>query len=294
MNRTPTRRQLLLGAVTLAACRPARDAGGADRSKGNSTAFDAIEARVGGRVGVFAVDTASGRELAHRADERFSMASTFKLLLAGAVLARADRAELDLADRVAFDASALLDHSPITADHVASGGMTIDALAEAAITVSDNAAANLLLARVDGPAGLTRFLRDIGDSVTRLDRLEPALNENAPNDPRDTTSPRSMATLMRKLLVADALSPASRDRLAGWLRRCTTGRERLRAGFPADWSAGDKTGTGARGAVNDVAIAWPPGRAPILVTAYLSDGDAGVARLTAAHAEIGEVVAREL
>ena len=127
--------------------------------------------------------------------------------------------------------------------------MTIDALTQASVTVSDNTAANLLLPKIGGPAGLTHFIRSLGDPVTRLDRDEPTLNSNDPGDPRDTTSPRAMVGLMRRTLCGDALSPAGRDRLLGWLRACETGKDRLRAGLPRDWTVGDKTGTGERSAV---------------------------------------------
>ncbi|MDB4995938.1 MAG: Beta-lactamase, partial [Myxococcaceae bacterium] len=253
-----------------------------------------IEARIGGRVGVFALDTGTGRQLAHRPDERFAMCSTFKWALAAAVLARIDRGELSLEDHVPYGPTDLLEYAPITREHVGVGSMTVDALARAAVTVSDNTAANLLLAKIGGPAGLTELVRSLGDVVTRLDRDEPTLNENEPGDPRDTTSPRAMVDVMRKVLCGDALSPGSRARLLGWLRASETGKDRLRAGLPKDWSVGDKTGTGMHGAVNDVAIAVPPRRAPVLVAVYLSEGTAALAALVAAHADIGRLVAREL
>lgn len=290
-----TRRHLLLGSfgTLTAACAtprttiPAEATGGAPRSLAD------IESRVGGRVGVFAIDTSTGRQLAHRPDERFAMCSTFKWTLAAAVLACIDRAELALQDRVPYGPTDLLDYAPVTREHVAAGSMTIDALARAAVTVSDNTAANLLLARIGGTVGLTQFVRPLGDLMTRFDRDEPTLNENAPGDPRDTTTPRAMVGLMRKVLCGDALSSLGRGRLLGWLRACETGKERLRAGLPQDWIVGDKTGTGTRGSVNDVAIAVPPGRAPVLVAAYLSDGAAELPDLVAAHAEIGRLVAHE-
>lgn len=243
---------------------------------------------------MFALDTGSGRWLAHRADERFAMCSTFKLLLAAAILSRVDRSMLSLDERVAYAKEDLLEYSPVTNEHVGEGGLSIEALAVAAVTVSDNAAANLLLAKVDGPSGLTSFVRGLGDDVTRLDRREPMLNENAPNDPRDTTSPRAMVASMQALFVGDALSTASRERLFAWLHACETGKDRLRKGFPADWIAGDKTGTGVRGAVNDVAVVRPPKRSPILVASYLSDSEAPLADLAAAHARVGAIVARDL
>ena len=256
--------------------------------------LDEIEQRVGGRVGVLALDTGTGRLLAHRADERFAMCSTFKWVLAAAVLARVDGSQLSLEERVSYQSTDLLEYAPVTRENIAAGSMTIEALAQAAVTVSDNTAANLLLAKVGGPAGLTQFVRSLDDTVTRLDRNEPTLNSNAPGDPRDTTSPRAMVSLMRRVLCEDALAPSSRERLLGWLRACETGKNRLRAGFPPDWTAGDKTGSGERNAINDVAIAWPPGRAPILVAAYMSDGPSEMQAMQAAHADVARVVAREL
>lgn len=282
-----TRRQLLIaGAVGLAAgARPNRaGAAAAPRS------FAEIERRVGGRVGVYALDTGSGRELQHRPDERFAMCSTFKWVLAAAVLVRVDRGELALDDRLQVGPADLLEYAPAVRQHLAEGSMTIAALARAAVVVSDNTAANLLLAEVGGPAGLTEILRSEGDAVTRLDRYEPALNDNDPGDPRDTTSPRAMVGLMRRFLCGDALSAGSRELLLSWLRACDTGKDRLRAGLPSTWIVGDKTGTGRRGAVNDVAIAEPSGGAPILLAAYLSDSDASLALLAAAQADIGRLV----
>lgn len=292
---THTRRQLTQGALglLLAACAPARSP---DRSQ---PAFGAIEQRIGGRIGVFALDTGSGRHLAHRADERFAMCSTFKWLLAAAVLAQVDRRALSRMDPISYSAEDLLDYSPITRAHLeadagTSTSLSVEALAEAAVTVSDNTAANLLLAKLGGPATLTAFAHECGDPVTRLDRNEPSLNENTPGDPRDTTTPRAMVTLMRRLLCEDPLSTASRALLLRWLRECKTGHERLRAGVPSGWSAGDKTGTGPRGATNDLAIVWPPQRAPLLIAAYLSDSDSEPHQLSLAHADIARLVVAHL
>lgn len=222
------------------------------------------------------------------------MCSTFKWALAAAVLERVDHRELRLDEAVRFTELDLLQYAPITTEHVGSGQMTLEALAESIVTVSDNTAANLLLAKVGGPAGVTAFFRTLGDTVTRLDRDEPMLNTNLPNDPRDTTSPRAMVGSMKSVLAGDRLSPGSRRLLTGWMIECKTGRDRLRAGMPKPWTIGDKTGTGNNGAANDLAIAWPPAREPILVAAYLSDSKQPPDRLKAAHAEIGRIVGREL
>jgi beta-lactamase class A len=291
-----TRRDVLMGlGVTLAtACELDASSPPATARRAGLPTLPEIEAAVGGRVGVFALDSGNGRTLAHRQDERFAMCSTFKWTLVAAVLARVDRGELWLDERVPYGKGDLLEHAPVTTAHLARGAMSVEALARAAITVSDNTAANLLLGKVGGPEGLTRMLLQLGDGVTRLDRDEPTLNENAAGDPRDTTSPRAMVRLMRWAFCGDALSLPARERLLSWLRACETGRDRLRAGLPRGWAVGDKTGTGPRRAVNDVAIASPPGRPPILIAAYLSDGDAELATLVAAHAMIGRLVAAEL
>ena len=297
MTHYPTRRTLLLGTLGLfgTGCAASSASEPAAPDKETLHALTTIETKTGGRLGVYALDTTTGRELAHRADERFAMCSTFKWLLAAAVLSRSERGVLSLDEKIAYGTNDLLEHSPTTSKQVAEGAMTVRALAEAAVTVSDNTAANLLLAKLDGPEGLTRFVRSSGDKVTRLDRDEPSLNENEPGDPRDTTSPRAMVGLMQRLLCErDALNHGNRERLLHWLRECETGKQRLRAGFPPEWKVGNKTGTGQRNAVNDVAIAVPPARAPVLVAVYASEGSVELAALEAAHAEIARLVSREL
>ncbi len=249
-----------------------------------------IELQLGGRVGVYALDTYSGTSLAHRAGERFAMASTFKWILAAQALAAAARGAARMDERLTFGEGDLLSYAPVARARLADGALSIEECCAAIVEVSDNTAANLLLARFGGPAALTAFVRGHGDRETRLDRTEPALNENAPGDPRDTTTPAAMAGLMRALLVEDGLDAASREKLIGWMVASTTGLQRLRAGLPPHWRVGDKTGTGANGAVNDVAIAFPPGRAPILIAAYTAESGADIAAHNAAFAEIGRVV----
>ena len=230
-----------------------------------------LERRNGGRLGVAALDTASGRRVGHRIDELFPLCSTFKFLAAAFVLARVDRGEEKLDRRVVFSEKDLVTYSPVTKDHVGPGGMPMAEICEAAVTLSDNTAGNLQLASFGGPSGLTSYVRSLGDRTTRLDRIETELNEAKPGDQRDTTAPAAMLGTMQRLLIEDALSAASRDRLIGWLLASKTGARRLRAGLPADWRVGDKTGTGGNGTVNDVAIAFPPGRSPILIAAYYTE-----------------------
>jgi beta-lactamase class A len=282
-----TRRTFVLGSLGVAAsaCSGLRFC---PSSKPNSPLAE-LESRVGGRLGVFAIDLGSGKTLAHRADERFAMCSTFKWVLVARLLA----SSTSLDERVSYGPAELLEYAPSTRAHLSEGSMSILALAEAAVVLSDNTAANLLLARLGGPEGLTAFVRALGDPTTRLDRTEPTLNTNEPGDPRDTTTPRAMVHLMRTLLCGPVLSAPSRERLLGFMQACTTGQERLRAGLPRDWWVGDKTGTGGRGAWNDVAVAVPPGRAPILIAVYLSGGGAPPNERSATHAQVGALVARE-
>ena len=283
-----SRREVLAGlafGLTPACARLLRGAGAARLAD--------LEANLGGgRLGLFAVDTRDGRELAHRPQERFAMASTFKWALAAAVLQRVDSGQLSLEDRVAYGPSELLDYAPVTRAHVAEGALSMEALCAAAVELSDNTAANLLLSRIGGPAGLTAWIRTQGDELTRLDRFEPDLNSNLPGDARDTSTPRAMAGLLRSVLTGRVLSESSRARLTRWLVECTTGRDRLRAGLPASWRVGDKTGT-CEGGANDVVVAWPEGRSPIFVVAFTESRKTTVAETSAVIAQAARVVASE-
>ena len=260
-----TRRELLRGSLLLApVLLPLPAVAAADLEE----RFGELEARYGGRLGVAVLDTGGGRLIAHRGDERFPLCSTHKFLSAAFVLARVDRGQESLSRRVTYTRKDVIAYSPVTEKHVGGEGMSIGALCQAAMTLSDNTAANLLFASFGGPAALTAYLRSIGDPVTRLDRREPELNDSAPGDPRDTTTPVAMLEDMHKLVLGTALSPISRQQLTAWLVTCQTGKQRIRAGVPGTWRVGDKTGTGPNDATNDIAVLWPPGRPPILVTAY--------------------------
>jgi beta-lactamase class A len=253
-----------------------------------------IEKGIGGRLGVAALDTATGRRLGRRGTELFAMCSTFKFLLAGCILKSVDAGSLGLNNLISYSEKDLLEYAPVTRAYMGQGAMTVGDLSAAAVELSDNTAANLLLAKVGGPGGLTQFVRLLGNPVTRLDRTEPDLNSALPGDPRDTTSPAAMVDSMEKLLTGNALSAASRAQLARWLVQSTTGKNRLRAGMPAGWRAGDKTGTGERGAVGDIGIFWPPAKAPILIAAYVMEGNATGDQREKAIAAVGRVIAQVL
>lgn len=253
-----------------------------------------LERANGGRLGVAALNLATGARIGYRADERFLLCSTFKALAAAFVLARVDRKQERLDRRIVVSRKDLVGKS-VLEPRVGGAGVTMAELCDAAVAYSDNTAGNLLLASFGGPAGLTAFLRSLGDEVSRLDRIEPGLNAYAgPGDPRDTTTPAAMVETLRKLLFGDALSPASRHQLAAWLITNKTGDTRLRAGFPAGWLVGDKTGTGGNpeGSTNDVAVAWPPDRSPVIVTAYCELPSQSFEQRNPVVAEIGRIVAQ--
>ena len=291
------RRTLLAGFVALAACSGAAEGqGGSPPSPRDAPQpdFAPILAALGAgaRLGVAALDTGSGRTIGHDQDSRYAMCSTFKAPLAAAVLAQVDAGALRLDEELPFGSADMLSNAPVAQANLARGRLSVEQACRGIVEVSDNVGANLLMRRLGGPEALTAFFRSCGDTVTRIDRYEVALNTNVGGDPRDTTSAAAMLGLMRTLLLGVTLAPASRTRLIGWLEGCRTGPDRLLSGIPQGWRFGHKTGTGALGAANDIGIAFPPGRPPILITSYLSAPAATDVGRAAAHASVARLVAR--
>jgi beta-lactamase class A len=265
------RRSLLrvIAAAPLARALPARGTEGVHDLASADARFVALEAGSGGRLGVVAIDTKSGVRIQHRAEERFPFCSTFKVVLAGAILARSVRTEGLLQRHMTYGKADLVSHSPVTGKHLADG-MTVAELCRAALQYSDNTASNLLTGLLGGPSAVTAFARAIGDSTFRLDRPETALNTALPGDPRDTTTPAAMARTLQSLALGDTLPAPLRAQLQDWLRGNTTGAKRIRAGVPDTWQVGDKTGSGAHGTSNDIAVLWRPERAPVVLTVYFT------------------------
>jgi beta-lactamase class A len=261
-------------------------------AKGES--FDALEQRIGGRLGIAGLDTGSGRTLTHRENERFPMCSTFKLLAVSAVLSRVDRHEEDLARWCPYGEADLVGWAPVARENLAKGGMTLGTACAAAASWSDNTAANLVLKSLGGPQAATRYVRAWGDSITRMDRMEPDANTAIPGDPRDTTTPSAMLADLKRLALGHVLSETSRTRLVTWLVNYRTLFPRLSAGFPADWRSAHKMGTGANGSTNDVAILWPPNRAPILVAAYATGSSRPRAEIEAVLADSARTIVKAL
>ena len=228
-----------------------------------------LEKQSQGRLGVALTDVASGQRASYRGDERFMMLSSFKTLSAAYILARADRGEARLDQRIPIAESDLVEYAPVTKQHVGARGMTLAELCQATITTSDNTAVNLMHRSYGGPQALTRFVRSLGDEVTRHDRYEPELNVPHASQPLDTTSPNAMNRTLGALLFGRALKPESRKLLRSWLVANQTGGARLRAGLPADWTVGEKTGTYSKVGANDAGFAQAPGGTPIILSAYL-------------------------
>lgn len=258
-------------------------------------ALAALESRAGGRLGVAMLDGKAGLTAGHRRDERFTMCSTFKLSLAAAVLARIDAGTLRATLPVPITSRDVIGHSPAVKAALSQGALSILALAEAAQVLSDNGAANLLLHQIGGPEALTRFWNNMGDDVSRLDRYEPDLNLSHGEDYRDTSSPAAMARSMAAILTGDILKPDSRARLIRWMVATMTGANRLRAGLPQGWRAGDKTGTMASEdlpfvKVNDIAAVWRPDGSPLFITAFYEPADrTPVAEAEQVLAEVGRI-----
>jgi beta-lactamase class A len=252
-----------------------------------------LEQTNGGRLGVSILDTATGERSGYRPAERFPMCSTFKFLLVAAIFQRVDQHHETLDRALAIPPKPMLFNSPLTEPH-AGGVMPIADLCLAALTRSDNTAANVLLQSIGGPPAITAFARSIGDQVTRLDRTETALNESLANDPRDTTSPEAMANNLNSILLGNVLSPSSRNRLMQGMEASTTGIHRLRAQLPQDWRAVDKSGSNGEHTSNDIAVFWPLGKPPVIVTTYITQCPGPEDKRSAMMAEIGHMVFQSL
>ena len=269
------RRALLLGglAVALAGCSDATATAppaSTTPSQPPDPDLVALERKFGGRLGFYALDTGSGQAVAYRSDERFLMCSTHKVLVVGAILQLRQQQSGLLDQVVHYDKSQLLDYAPITSQHTS---MKVSELCEAALKVSDNTAVNLLINLLQGPSKVTAIARGLGDNVTRLDRVEPDLNDGAPGDERDTTEPPVFASDLYELTLGQGLDTTGQGMLTNWMKSSTTGLDLVRAGLPKGWVTADKSGSGSKGEVNDVAIVWPPNHSPLVVTAYTAPKD---------------------
>jgi beta-lactamase class A len=256
---------IVVGLLVTASCF-ADEAGNSETAK-----FSELEKQTGRRIGIAAVDVVKNKRIEYRADERFTMCSTFKVLAVAAALKRVDENKEKLDRFVRYGEAQLLSYAPVTRAHVQEGGMTLEALCAAAVEQSDNTAANLVLEAIGGPEKVTELARRLGDKFTRLDHTEPELNLARPGRDDDTTTPASMCADLQRLLTSDFLTSASRTRLETWMQQNQTGLKMIRASIPSDWKAGDKTGRSGDGATNDIAVLRPPAGGPIFIAIYTVD-----------------------
>lgn len=250
----------------------------------------AVEKRIGGRVGAAIYDTETGRNWEYRARERFPLSSTFKAFACAAVLSRVDQGAEQLDRVIEIQESDLVTYSPVTEKRIGTEGMTLSDLCNAAVTLSDNTAGNIILQSLGGPEGFTNYMRTIGDPMTHLDRWETTLNEGAPNDMRDTTTPQAAANSLHTVLLGDVLSASSRQQIIDWMRSDQVAGALFRSAVPTEWQIADKTGAGGHGSRSIIAVMWPPQRKPIIATVYMTDNSAEFADRNAAIAEIGAAI----
>lgn len=307
-----TRRNVLSGMILGLLTAACGIDGNADAAKAQTTktplapdqqqwiaALKDIEAKANGRLGAYVLDTQTGAGFGWRTEERFAHCSSFKLSLAAMVLRMAERGEADLTEMLRWTEKDMMANSPVTEKAIATG-LSVEALAKGTLITSDNTAANVLLNRFGGPKAMTAFWRSLGDTVSQLDRLEPALNETPGGTTLDSTTPEAMAHTVAKMVHGDALTPPNRAKLKAWMADVQTGNKRIRAGLPADWESGDKTGTGftdTKQTYVDLAYAGPKGRAPLIITGYFEPAmlseDMDPAAM-AVLADVGRLAARSL
>ena len=253
-----------------------------------------LEAGGGGRLGLFAVNTASGSSVAYRADEAFPMCSTHKMLVGAAILSSVQKGQLRLDQKIPYSSAEILEYAPVTKKNLTAGFMTVEALCEAAVRWSDNTADNLLLRLLGGPKEWTRYARSIGDEVSRLDRYEPELNSAIPGDARDTSSPRAMNRALATIMFGNVLSEVSHALLKVWMLDSEITKNLLRAGLPTEWRVADKSGSGSNGTLNDVGILYPPRAAPIVISVFQTRSSKPISERVKIIAQCARIIARQL
>ncbi|EYU16621.1 class A beta-lactamase [Photorhabdus aegyptia] len=269
MKHSPLRRSLLLAGITFPLINFAFPAWSSATPSSLHKQLAELENSTKGRLGVTLINTVNGQEIQYRGDERFPFCSTFKLILVAAVLHKSMSQSELLAKHIHYRESDLLSYAPIARKNL-NQGMSVAQLCAATVQYSDNTAANLLIKELGGLEVVNHFTQGIDDPAFRLDRCEPDLNSAIPGDLRDTTTPAAMATSVRKIVLGEVLAAPQREQLIVWLKGNTTGDASIRAGAPADWVVGDKTGGGDYGTTNDVAVLWPPKGAPVVLAVYFT------------------------
>lgn len=223
-----------------------------------------LEQEYDATIGVVAVDTATGESVSYGGDRRFGFASTIKVFAAAQLLRSVQGPERHELVRWTAEEAEAAGHAPITSQHV-DDGLTYAQLAEAAVRFSDNAALNLILDRIGGPAALDAALAERGDTTTEVVNDEPTLNEIEPGSTEDTTTAAAFTASLRTIFDGSTLSEADRALLLDWMSDNRTGDTLIRAGAPDGWVVADKSG-GAGPIRNDIALVTPSGHEPIVLT----------------------------
>ena len=253
-------------------------------------AVQAEESTLQARIGMAVIDTNTGSTWDYRGDERFPLNSTHKTFTCAALLAKVDQQALSLNQLVSISKEMLMAYSPITEKSLSAQTMTLGALCQAAVSYSDNTAANLAFDAIGGSTGFNAFMRSLGDEQTRLDRKEPDLNEATPGDLRDTTTPKAIVHSLKKALLDDGLSALSQAALKQWMLDDQVASALLRAALPANWRIADKTGAGGYGSRSIIAVIWPPSQQPLVVAIYITQTTAPMTDSNKAVARIGAVL----
>ncbi|MDO9608054.1 MAG: class A beta-lactamase [Brevundimonas sp.] len=278
------------GALGLVGCKqPSPVEAAAD--EGPDFFLNDLETRHGGRLGFAALDVGSSRRVLWRSQERFPFCSTFKPFLAAATFQRVERDEESLDRAVRITQADMIPHAPVT-EKAVGRTLTIRELMQATVEVSDNPAANILIREMGGIAVWRSWWPTFGDTTTVISRLEPDLNTALPNDPRDTCLPEQTLANIREMAFSDRLTPEHDALLQGWLIASPTGPNRIKACVPEGWSVAHKTGSGANGTTNDIAMLTPLTGSPVIVAAYFTG--AASATEDARDAVIAEATRRAL
>lgn len=255
-----------------------------------------IESDFNGRVGVYALNTETGKVFEYRGKERFPLCSSFKSFLAAAVLHQDQKKPGFLQEMVKYNDRKMEPHSPITGAHQKSG-MTVYDMAKATLQYSDNGAANMLMDRyINGPEGMTKFMKGLGDDKFRLDRWELDLNSAIPGDPRDTSTPKAVTNSLNMLISGDIFDAEHQKTFEEWMIGNTTGNARIRSSVPEGWVVGDKTGTcGNYGTANDHAIIWPKdSSSPMIVSIYTTRNEKDAQHSDAVIAQLADIAIKSI
>jgi beta-lactamase class A len=256
-----------------------------------NTPLDQLEKTFDGKIGVYAIDTNTNQTISHRSDERFPTQSTYKFIGAAALLKASAEHKVSLNKVIHYTKNDLISWQPVTPLHL-NTGMSLEALAEATVTYSDTPAMNIITKSMGGPTFVSDFAHSIGNASFNITHYEGNLNSN-PADNSDTSTPKDMAMSLKKILLGSVLPLRLKNELLTWMRNCTTGYQRIRAGTTNGFAVADKTGSGDYGVANDIGILWSPTCKPIVLSIYTIQNKADATRRDDILAQATKIVLDE-